>query len=516
MIKKRRIWLIFSSIFTAVIMATLLVSPAYAQNAQSSVAWGPQAVNYYLYATDGMWTMADGTQLYSYGYIGGRQGQTLNYLDTKVGSATNNLLTFGANGGKVPVPTPGPGGPEAALAGYAQYPAPLIYAGVGDTVTITLKNLGVVNPGAVANDPHTIHLHGLDVDVANDGVPETSLAAIPANSTDPGAGNIIVYMFTPKVAGTYFYHCHQEADIHVTMGMYGALVIYNKDDPGRITGPGAKGTLFGFKYDKDYVMMLSETDANQHFSEGSVNGTALPNANGVFQNFSGVGTGAQNPGDYNPITFQPQYWFINALSFPETVHASGPNFVYSDWEKAHPGYDPLVVGQVKTKQKILVRMINMGFETQPMHMHGFHAKVIAKDQRAWDWANKPNTPTGSGLEENTVLVGSGEEFDLLFDFSTQKVTSTYPNTPVLGQAGGGTESRYDANGPQSNTKTTASPIPIPGASPLTYIPGPTVTGTVDPAIASTSQIFVFHNHDDYKATNNGVYPGGMFTVIIPK
>jgi hypothetical protein len=28
------------------------------------------------------------------------------------------------------------------------------------------------------------------------------------------------------------------------------------------------------------------------------------------------------------------------------------------------------------------------------------------------------------------------------------------------------------------------------------------------------QFFPFHNHDDYKATNNGVYPGGMFTMFL--
>ena len=31
---------------------------------------------------------------------------------------------------------------------------------------------------------------------------------------------------------------------------------------------------------------------------------------------------------------------------------------------------------------------------------------------------------------------------------------------------------------------------------------------------TTGQYFPFHNHDDYKATNNGVYPGGMFTMIM--
>jgi len=40
-----------------------------------------------------------------------------------------------------------------------------------------------------------------------------------------------------------------------------------------------------------------------------------------------------------------------------------------------------------------------------------------------------------------------------------------------------------------------------------------VSGVV--GLGGTSQVFPFHNHDDYKATNNGVYPGGMFTALIP-
>ena len=117
--------------------------------------------------------------------------------------------------------------PSYHLAGNAQFPAPVIYAAVGDVVQINLKNLGVTITSA-PNDPHTIHLHGLDVDAANDGVPETSVAAVPANlKKTPGAGNVVVYMFAPHNAGTYMYHCHQEASIHVQMGMYGALVVYN-------------------------------------------------------------------------------------------------------------------------------------------------------------------------------------------------------------------------------------------------------------------------------------------------
>ena len=98
------------------------------------------------------------------------------------------------------------------------------------------------------------------------------------------------------------YHCHQEASIHVTMGMYGSLVVYNPTDPAAQTGPGMGkgGNLFGWNYDKDYVMLLTDTDIRQHASE--------------------LGTGP----DFNPVTYQPQYWFINGLSFPNTVHAGLP------------------------------------------------------------------------------------------------------------------------------------------------------------------------------------------------
>jgi hypothetical protein len=61
------------------------------------------------------------------------------------------------------------------------------------------------------------------------------------------------------------------------------------------------------------------------------------------------------------------------------------------------------------------------------------------------------------------------------------------------------------------------------APPFTYIGGPQVgpaAGQNDnPEAAALAggfiqgQFFPFHNHDDYKATNNGVYPGGMFTMI---
>jgi FtsP/CotA-like multicopper oxidase with cupredoxin domain len=407
----------------------------------------------------------------------------------------------------VPQPTAGPIVPasvEEQMAGNAQWPAPMIYAATGDTVTIYFKNLGTTNPGA-PNDPHSIHLHGLDVDVANDGVPETSAGAIPANLPGaPGAGNVIVYMFVPKYAGTSMYHCHQEADIHVQMGMYGALVVYNPNDPARLGGPGTGGgSLHGFKYDRDVVLMLSEVDLRQHYSEE-------------------VGALPAPPFSFNPSDYRPQYWMINGLSFPDSIHGSAGNN-WADWNASHPGYDPLIAGSALTTanstnsfwrtpgEKILVRFINMGYETQPMHIHGYHLKIIGSDQRAWPWANWVifNRPIrfGEGLEKNTLLIGSGETYDALIDLGQQKPTSTYA---------AGTQTRYNASGlPTANTTT--DPV-IPDLGGVPYLGGPTIPTNgvgVQGGIVTPGQVFVFHNHDDYKATNFGVYPGGMFTAVIP-
>jgi len=313
------------------------------------------------------------------------------------------------------------------------------------------------------------------------------------------------------------YHCHQEADIHVQMGMYGALVVYNATDPQAAYGPGfdpgagvAKGgNLWGWDYTKDTVMLLSEFDLGQHKAEQQ----------------------AGMAGGYNPVNYKPQYWFVNGLSFPNTIHA-GLGFNWPNWIAAHPGYDPFIVGSVGDAgpaDKVLLRVINMGFETQPMHMHGYHAKVIGSDQRAWPWANTPGvTPSGEGLEKNTLLIGSGETYEWLIDMSQQSLTSTYDL---------GVQTRYDpiTLSPAVNSVVTAlgrvpnnlPAIPDMFAPGFAYIGGQVVGPNVDPAKSSqgpgglppelpyvAGQFFPFHNHDDYKATNNGVYPGGMFTMIL--
>jgi manganese oxidase len=490
------------SLMTVLLLVGLVIlSPAQATVGKANGDVWSTTVTYNLYATDGYISMADGRPLYIYGFVGGREGQDLNFMNSiRHPTAPGGVTTLP---GGAPAPTAGvTTAAEAALAGNAQFPAPIIYAGVNDVVEIRLKNLGVTNKKA-PNDPHSIHLHGLDVDAANDGVPETSLGAVPSNSKLPGAGNVVVYMFKADVPGTYMYHCHQEASIHVAMGMYGAMVIYNQGEAGAAVGPGTgSGSLYGWQYDKDYVLLLSDADIRQNLAE-------------------------ENAKAFNNVLYQPQYWFINGLSFPNTIHA-GVGFNWNNWILTHPGYDPFIVGSISAPsvsgtpgEKVLLRVINMGFQTHPMHMHGFHGKIIGSDARGWDFANPPGTPFGMGMEKNTLTIGSGETYDWLLDFGQQKIAapSYAPNATdhasgdsLQGTYAPGTESRYTANGPVSNTDLAALPIPDPFTPGSNYIEGPVVTGAVAHTPMS-GQFFPFHNHEDYKATNNGVYPGGMFTML---
>ena len=402
-------------LLTIIMVGAFTLSPA-----QSQVAFGQVAGNtitYYLFATDTYIQLADGTILYNYGFVGGRSTDPVVYQNSMIAPPKSpktyvpGMLVPGAGtpliSGIIPNLCAGLNWQQASttpgcvaqLAGNAQFPAPVIRAAAGDVVEIRLKNLGVTTKTA-PNDPHSIHLHGLDVNAANDGVPETSVGAIPANMPVPGAGNTIVYYFTPIYAGTYMYHCHQEADIHVQMGMFGALVIYEPTDVSYqnwfSTGtPVGGGSLMGAAWTKENILLLSEFDVNQHISEQQ-----------------GVGGGAA----FNPVNYHPQYWSINGLSFPQTIHVAPPvlpagfvgNWFNEIWLRAHAGYDPLIIGSVGAAglpDQILLRVINMGFETQPMHMHGFHGKILGSDQRAWNWGYSP--AVGSGWEKTTLTIGSG-------------------------------------------------------------------------------------------------------------
>jgi FtsP/CotA-like multicopper oxidase with cupredoxin domain len=436
-------------------------------------------VAYNLYATDGYYELPDGQPLHFYGLIGGREGIDFTYQSSCMPGRRNQVLDISTctgstnvtvSGGPV-APQGGPwAGQDAQFVGNAQFPAPIFYASVGDVVEVRLKNLGVVSPTAAGSAPHSIRFHALDLDAGRTGVPETTWDAVPANLCSDGttagpqgcgavgpahdAGTVEVYMFTPSHAGTYLYYCQYDPDGGMPTALFGAMVVYNPGDAAATVGPGQGlgGTLYGVKYDQDRLLLLSDFQVD---GRGSLEGTQ-----------------ESGPDD-------AQYWFINGLSFPQTIHAAFPSgYSFAQWLTAHPGYDPLITGSVsavdagsgRRGQQVLIRAINTSLETQPMHMDGIRGEIIGSDQRGWFWAG--NVPSSQSREEDTLAIGSGETYDWLVDFGQQ-----VSNSPA------------------------ATPAPLNS-----------VTGSEPPEAGSF--YFPMYNLDDYKTTSTGISPGGMFTFLV--
>ncbi|MDA0303885.1 MAG: multicopper oxidase domain-containing protein [Bacteroidetes bacterium] len=119
--------------------------------------------------------------------------------------------------------------------GFITLPGPFLTYTEGEEV-----DLNFTNPSP---ESHTIHLHGLDVDQANDGVPTTSFFVVTGQST--------TYSFTADRPGTFLYHCHVTTTLHLTMGMYGMILVTRPDM-----------TIFegGPSYDQDVPLFFSDLE----------------------------------------------------------------------------------------------------------------------------------------------------------------------------------------------------------------------------------------------------------------
>lgn len=94
-------------------------------------------------------------------------------------------------------------------------PGPVIHAVKGQLVEVRLVNASV--PDGV-----TLHWHGYDVPNAEDGVAGVTQDAVPV-------GGSFTYRFVAQQVGTYWYHSHQVSHAQVQRGLLGALVVTPRD-----------------------------------------------------------------------------------------------------------------------------------------------------------------------------------------------------------------------------------------------------------------------------------------------
>ncbi len=258
-------------------------------------------------------------------------------------------------------------------------PSPTLYLTEGDSVKIDLHNLSM---GA----PHTVHLHGLDVDQQNDGVPHLSFEVWHLEHGQ--------YYFKVPHPGTYIYHCHVVSTVHVQAGMYGMIVVRPAGDE-NVTWDN------GYDFDTEQTWMMSEVDPFWHTEEfiqtdhdSTMMQFALPPLN-------------------------PEYFLINGLSEGQLV----ANSTAINIEKGEVRYMH-IAGIGNYKYEIV-------FPSE------LNAKIISSDGR----------PLPTAIDNDTLRLTPGERYGVLLsptvdidadvtvsfiDMNTQLTTSVQ-NIPVMVQ-----------------------------------------------------------------------------------
>jgi FtsP/CotA-like multicopper oxidase with cupredoxin domain len=96
-----------------------------------------------------------------------------------------------------------------------QVPGPVLRANKGDTLMVHLTNNLM--------EPTTIHWHGIRLTPSMDGTDDVQQPVAP--------GETFVYEFELPDAGTFWYHSHINETVQMERGLYGALIVEDKDDP---------------------------------------------------------------------------------------------------------------------------------------------------------------------------------------------------------------------------------------------------------------------------------------------
>jgi FtsP/CotA-like multicopper oxidase with cupredoxin domain len=170
---------------------------------------------------------------------------------------------------------------------------------------------------------HTIHLHGLDVDQRNDGVPQTSFF-IPPNETT-------TYRFVAPHAGTYHYHCHVDTVLHYAKGMYGAVIVRPPD------GSTDRAWDGGPQFDEEVLWHLHTIDS-------------------VWNN-------------------------TQLISSPATARYHPDIFLLNGRESTHARADPFTRIVVARGQKAYLRLLNAGYNWARVSLGGLPFEVVASDGR---------------------------------------------------------------------------------------------------------------------------------------
>jgi FtsP/CotA-like multicopper oxidase with cupredoxin domain len=217
------------------------------------------------------------------------------------------------------------------------------------------------------------------------------------------AGRSFTYFYRLREPGTYMYHCHFEDTEHVHMGMTGTVFIrpaQNAGNPG-LGIPAGKyvyndGVLPGdprsTAYDREFVLLLTEIWAHMHWNGAHIQET-----------------------DWSD--YEPDFFLLNGRTYPNTLAPNGGETDPVTGDLIPPPgypelqYQPLTsLIQANAGDRVLLRIINLGFKLQTMTLAGLDLHVVGKD------ATLLRGRDGSDLSyrTNSIPIGPGESVDAIF------------------------------------------------------------------------------------------------------
>jgi hypothetical protein len=284
---------------------------------------------------------------------------------------------------------------NAPLFWVDQYDPNLIDPNTGNPkeFRLQLTNLGLQQRPDLT-DSHTLHWHGFrNVIPYYDGEPTGSIS-VPV-------GRNFTYVYRPRDPGTYMYHCHVEDVEHVHMGMTGLVFVrplqngntsfYPSGKYAYNDGDGSTG------YDREFAMFLSEVWAEAHWDDAHIQ---LPDWTDYRADFS----------------------LLNGRVYPDTLAPNGsidPFNPVRDFNgdliapSGHPElqYQPLSsLVTCQPGERVLLRFANLGFKESAMTLAGIKMRVVGRDATLM----RGRDGTDTSYETDSIYVGAGESFDVLF------------------------------------------------------------------------------------------------------
>lgn len=184
----------------------------------------------------------------------------------------------------------------------------------------------------------------------------------------------LLYRFQAKKPGIYLYESGVKSEKQIQMGVYGVINIkpigYNI--PSNNNYKTAYGAGTNSRYDVEKVLVMGEIDTIMH-------------ENVVPEDY------------YNMLDFKPNNWILNGREYPHTINSDN-NFSQPYGSRIN----------CKVNDRVLLRIVNAGYEAHTFYFGGLIGRVIAED-------SYPLVTINSDLsyEKSGITLAPGQAADVI-------------------------------------------------------------------------------------------------------